>query len=115
MVTAATSLGRSGLHDFIIQRLTAVILAVYVIYLVTFAVSADNLQFAVWQGLFAQQWFKIFSLLAVGSLVFHAWIGLWVVATDYIKPTAVRLVFQSLVIVLCFAFLIWGAMILWGV
>ncbi|TQV77148.1 succinate dehydrogenase, hydrophobic membrane anchor protein [Aliikangiella marina] len=115
MVASATSLGRSGLHDWIIQRVTAVVLAGYVIYLTAFIVSAGGLTFAVWQTLFAQLWFKIFSLLAVASLCFHAWIGMWIVTTDYIKPTGMRMIVQVLIILACFAFLIWGAQILWSV
>ncbi|MET1253773.1 succinate dehydrogenase, hydrophobic membrane anchor protein [Aliikangiella maris] len=115
MVTSATSLGRSGLHDWVIQRVSAVVLAAYVIYLTGFVLSAESMSFNLWHSLFAQTWFKIFSLLAIASLCFHAWIGLWIVSTDYIKPTAIRLVFQVLVILLCFAFLIWGAQIIWSV
>ena len=33
MVTTVTSLGRSGLHDWVLQRLSAVIMLAYVVYL----------------------------------------------------------------------------------
>jgi len=114
MVKSVTSLGRSGLHDWMIQRVSAVILAAYVIYLSVFLFSTPNLQFNVWQALFSQTSFKIFSFLAIASLCFHAWIGLWIISTDYLKPLAIRMVFQVLVIVSCFAFLLWGAQILWS-
>ncbi|MCW8879311.1 MAG: succinate dehydrogenase, hydrophobic membrane anchor protein [Kangiellaceae bacterium] len=115
MVTSATSLGRSGLHDWIIQRVTAVVLAAYVIYLTGFLFSADAIEYNVWRSLFGQVWFKIFSLLAIASICFHAWIGMWIVSTDYIKPTGLRMVFQVFVILFCLACLIWGAQILWSV
>ena len=114
MVKSVTSLGRSGLHDWMIQRVTAVILAGYVIYLCVFVFSTPHIQFSIWQALFAQTSFKIFSFLAIVSLCFHAWIGLWIISTDYLKPLAIRLVVQVLVIVSCFAFLLWGAQILWS-
>lgn len=115
MLASATSLGRNGLHDWLIQRVTAVVLAAYVFYLAGFVFSSDSLSFAEWQGLFDQNWFKIFSLIAIVSLSFHAWIGLWVVSTDYIKPTCLRMLFQVFLILSCFAFTIWGAQILWSV
>lgn len=115
MVASATSLGRSGLHDWMIQRVSAVVLAVYVIYLAGFIFSADSLDFQAWHGLFSLTWFKIFSLLALASICFHAWIGLWIVTTDYVKPTGIRMLVQVIVILSCFAFLIWGAQILWSV
>lgn len=115
MVASATSLGRSGLHDWIIQRVTALVIAAYVIYLTGFILGAESLTFGAWQGLFAQVWFKVFSLVAVMSLSFHAWIGMWVVSTDYIKPLAIRMAFQIFVILSCIAFIVWGAHIIWSV
>ena len=44
MVKSVTSLGHSGLHDWMIQRATAVILAAYVIYLAVFLFATPNLQ-----------------------------------------------------------------------
>ncbi len=114
MVNSVTSLGRSGLHDWMIQRVSAVILAAYVIYLGAFIFSTPHIQFSVWQSLFAQTGFKIFSFLAIASLCFHAWIGLWIISTDYLKPIAIRMIFQVLVIISCFVFLLWGAQILWS-
>lgn len=114
MVKSVTSLGRSGLHDWMIQRVSAVILAAYVVYLSVFIFSTPHIQFSVWQALFGQTWFKIFSFLAIVSLCFHGWVGLWIISTDYLKIVAVRLVFQVAVILSCFAFLLWGAQILWS-
>ena len=114
MVRSVTSLGRSGLHDWMIQRVSAVLLAAYTVYLCVFIFSTAELSFTVWQALFSQTWFKIFSFLAIVSLCFHAWVGLWVISTDYLKPVSIRLIFQVLVIVLCIAFLLWGAQILWS-
>jgi succinate dehydrogenase membrane anchor subunit len=114
MVKAITSLGRSGLHDWMIQRVSAIILAIYVVYLAVFVFSADQMQFSVWQLLFSQTWFKIFSFLAIISLCFHAWVGLWIISTDYLNILSIRIIFQVLVILSCFAFLLWGAQILWS-
>lgn len=113
-VKAATSLGRSGLHDWIIQRLSAVVLAVYAIYMANFLLTTPSFSFQLWQALFHDSFFKVISLLALISLMFHAWIGLWTVSTDYIKPQAIRFLFQSLLILFCLSCLIWGVQILWG-
>jgi len=114
MVKSVTSLGRSGLHDWMIQRVSAVVLAAYVIYLSVFIFSNSNLQFSVWQELFAQTGFKIFSFIAIASLCFHAWIGLWIISTDYMNSLAIRMIFQVAVILACVVFLLWGAQILWS-
>jgi len=115
MVAKATSLGRSGLQDWIIQRVTAVVLAAYIIYLAGFIFSADAMTYSVWHALFGQVWFKVFSFLAVASLSFHAWVGMWIISTDYIKPVGIRISFQVLVILSCIAFVVWGSQIFWSV
>ncbi len=113
-VKAATSLGRSGLQDWIIQRISAVVLAVYSLYIFYFLLTIPSFSFQLWQALFQNEFFRVMSLLALVSLLLHAWIGLWTVSTDYIKPPAIRFLFQSLLILFCLSCLIWGVQILWG-
>ncbi len=114
MVTVATSFGRSGLHDWVVQRISAVILATYTSYLFYILIFSTELSEAMWKALFADELFRVFSILALLSLVAHAWIGLWTVSTDYIKPLAIRFLFQAFVILFCLSNLIWGVQILWG-
>lgn len=114
MVTNITNLGRSGLSDWMIQRVSAVILALYALFIVLYLLFNPGLDYAAWSGLFSQTWMRIFSLLAFVSLAAHAWIGLWTVTTDYLKPTAIRVGIQILVILSIFVFLVWGIQVLWG-
>jgi succinate dehydrogenase / fumarate reductase, membrane anchor subunit len=114
MVNSATSLSSSGLRDWIIQRVTAVILAIFVIYLTFFMLTHPHLNYLTWHSLFAQTWMRVFTLLAIVSLVLHAWIGLWIVSTDYIKLYTLRFLIQILIIVGLFGLLFWCVEILWG-
>ncbi|WP_114416327.1 succinate dehydrogenase, hydrophobic membrane anchor protein [Marinospirillum perlucidum] len=115
MVTNITNFGRSGLSDWLMQRVTAVILLVYTLFLVGFFLGNSDLDYLTWTALFQATWMRIFSLLALVSLAAHAWIGLWTVSTDYLKPTGIRLVFQAVVALALFAFVVWGVQLLWGV
>ena len=54
MVASVTNLGRSGLYDWVIQRLSAVILALYTLFLLGFVIASPDMQYSQWQGLFAQ-------------------------------------------------------------
>ncbi|MFE8069656.1 succinate dehydrogenase, hydrophobic membrane anchor protein [Marinobacteraceae bacterium S3BR75-40.1] len=114
MVSNVTSLGRSGVYDWMIQRMSALVLAVYTVFLVGFFLANPNLDYATWNALFNATWMRIFSLLALVSIGAHAWIGLWTVVTDYIKPTAIRFTVQVLCGAVMFVYFVWGVQILWG-
>lgn len=113
MVNSVTNLGRSGVFDWLIQRVTAYVLAVYTIFILGFMIVSD-VNFETWNALFDQTWFRIFSLLALLSLGAHAWVGLWTVTTDYIKAMAPRFLVQAGSGLVMFVYLIWGIQILWG-
>jgi succinate dehydrogenase / fumarate reductase membrane anchor subunit len=114
MVASITNLGRSGLYDWVIQRLTAVILAVYTLFLLGFVIAHPGLQYSDWQDLFASAPMKIVSLLALISICAHGWIGMWTIATDYIKSTSIRFLFLLVTAAFVFVYLVWGIDILWG-
>lgn len=114
MVASVTSFGRSGVYDWMVQRVSAVVLALYTLFIFGFVFGAGELTYAAWSGLFAKTWVKIFSLMALVSLAAHAWIGLWTISTDYLKGTFVRFLFQSACGLVAFVYFVWGVQILWG-
>ena len=119
MVTAVTSLGRSGLYDWLMQRVTAVILLAYFLYVG--CILLGGVDYAAWSDLYAQTWMRVFSLLALLSLGVHAWVGLWAVFTDYLTERLMGTsgnVLRFAALVLCalimFTYVVWGIQILWG-
>jgi succinate dehydrogenase / fumarate reductase membrane anchor subunit len=90
-------------------------MAIYTIGLVSYIVLNPGLSFAEWHGLFSQTWMKIATILFVLSLLFHAWIGMWTVFTDYVKPFVIRCVLNVVVQFGLAACFIWALMILWSV
>lgn len=122
MVTAVTNLGRSGVYDWLIQRVTAIVLTLYTFFIVGYILANPGLEYAEWQDLFSQFWVRVFSLLALLSVAAHAWIGLWAVLTDYVttqtmgsKGTAIRICLQIVLGVVTVALTVWGIEILWGI
>ncbi|MCK9502992.1 MAG: succinate dehydrogenase, hydrophobic membrane anchor protein [Porticoccaceae bacterium] len=122
MVTNVTSFGRSGLSDWLIQRVTALVMAAYSVFLVVYLLLNPGLDYQQWQELHQCFLMRLFSLAAILSIAAHAWIGLWAVLTDYItvrllgpKATALRVVFQLGMITVTLAYVVWAIDILWGI
>lgn len=115
MVDSVTSVSNNGLRDWLVQRISSVLLGVYTLFILGYLLTHPHIQFAEWQALFAYPFMRIFSLLVLLSLMFHAWIGIWTILTDYVKPVAIRLVLQVLLVLALFSFLAWGIQILWGI
>jgi succinate dehydrogenase / fumarate reductase membrane anchor subunit len=115
MVTNAASFGRSGVHDYILLRASAVILACYTIFLVGFIACSAPLTFEIWGGLFSSLPMKVFTLITLIALLIHAWIGVWQVLTDYVKHTALRGVLQFTFVMVAISYLASGIVIVWGV
>jgi succinate dehydrogenase / fumarate reductase membrane anchor subunit len=114
MVKDVTGLTRSGLRDWLIQRVSAVVLAAYVLFLFGYIVCQAPLNFADWQGLYRHELMRIFTFLALLSLVYHTWVGIWTVLTDYVKCAYLRIIIQIVVILALVSYLVWGVDIVWG-
>jgi succinate dehydrogenase / fumarate reductase membrane anchor subunit len=122
MVTNVTNLSRSGLFDWVFQRVSAVILLVwFVVVLGYLLVNGDSLTHEQWLGFMTSSGMRIFSLLALIMLGAHAWVGLWTISTDYFTDRAlgraglmIRFSFQAVCGVVMFAYFIWGLGIFWG-
>ncbi len=114
MVTSVTSFGRNGLSDWLVQRVSAVILAAYTVFLMGWMILTPELDYLQWKALFDCTAMRIFSLLAILALAAHAWIGLWTVSTDYMKAAVVRVPFQVVVVLTLFVYVVWTVQILWG-
>ena len=116
MVNSVTNLGRSGVYDWVIQRLTAVILAVYTLFLLGFVLATPELTYDVWKDLFSCTAMKVFTLATLISICAHAWVGMWTISTDYITgSTSLRFIFQLVMAGFLFTYLVWGIDILWSV
>jgi succinate dehydrogenase / fumarate reductase membrane anchor subunit len=113
MVTNVTSLTGNGLKDWLIQRVTAILLGIYLVFLGFYFLFHPHLTYEKWSALFHCKIFLVLNVLMIFSLVLHAWIGLWTVTTDYLKHTGLRLMIQMLIALGLLSLFIWFLLILW--
>jgi len=122
MVRTVTSFGRSGLSDWLLQRISGVIIAAYFLFMVCWLAMQDGLDYPTWLALHQTTCMQIFNTVTLLSVVIHAWIGIWAVLTDYVtvrllgpKATAMRLVLEVAAIGLLVVYTLWGLDMVWGV
>ena len=103
-----------GLSEWLLQRLTAVIMALYTLGLVVCLAAGAPGTYAEWKGLFAGTFARLATMLFFAALLYHAWVGMRDILMDYVKATGLRLALQFAVVVALLLYLIWSASILWS-
>lgn len=115
MVKSVTSLTRNGLRDWLLQRVSAMLIGVYVLFLAGFILFHPHLDYVSWSNLFKHSIMKISTVIVLIALLIHVYIGMWTISTDYLTKCAwIRLLFQAVIFIALIAFLIWGIIILWS-
>ena len=114
MVNRVVTGAHYGLRDWLAQRVTAVVMAVYTVLVVGYLCAQPEFNYDTWSALFASQWMRTITLLFLLSVFYHAWVGIRDIVMDYIKPAGVRLVIHVLVILALLLYTIWAVQILWG-
>ena len=102
-----------GLRGWLVQRISAIFMAAYIVifFLAMLAVRPNG--FAAWKGLMSQGWMRTATLLFFVSLILHAWVGMRDILMDYIKPTGLRLGMEVGVILVLAVYAAWTVQILW--
>jgi succinate dehydrogenase / fumarate reductase membrane anchor subunit len=114
MVTSVTNCTRNGLGDWLLQRVSALVMGAYAIFLVVFFVLHCPMTYATWKSLFSCLWFELATTVVLFSLLGHAWVGIWTVFTDYIKCASLRVVLEVLLILFLLVLAIAGCWIVWS-
>jgi succinate dehydrogenase / fumarate reductase membrane anchor subunit len=114
MVDRIVSGAHYGLKDWLAQRVTAVVMVLYSLFMVGYLLLQPTLDFAAWQGLFHSQPVRLASLLFVLSLFLHAWVGMRDIFMDYVHPTLIRLALHVVVILALVVYAAWAVQILWS-
>lgn len=103
-----------GLRDWLAQRVTGAIVAVYAIWLGgVWLFHPGPVTHAGLQAFFADGAVRVVTLLCAVSVAWHAWVGLRDILMDYVKPTGLRLGGQIAVLLALAAYLGWTVQILW--
>jgi succinate dehydrogenase / fumarate reductase, membrane anchor subunit len=104
-----------GLRDWLAQRVTAVVMAVYTVFVLILLAGLPTLDYWHWKALWELPTLRYATLLFLLGLYLHAWVGMRNIFMDYVKSTSLRLTAYVIVIVALAYYAIWSVQILWGI
>ncbi|MCS0634058.1 succinate dehydrogenase, hydrophobic membrane anchor protein [Telluria mixta] len=104
-----------GMRDWLAQRVTAIVMVVFTVILLVSFLTGQNFTYEGWAGLFARQWFKLFTMVTFFGLFYHVWVGIRDIWMDYVKPVGIRLTLQIATVLWLLACAAWTVQILWSV
>jgi len=113
MVNRVVTGAHYGLRDWLVQRITAVMMVVYSLFIAGYWLT-HTLTYDSWTALFSGNLMRTVSLLFLLAVFYHAWIGIRDIVMDYVKPASIRLLIHVLVILVLLLYSIWSIQILWG-
>jgi succinate dehydrogenase / fumarate reductase, membrane anchor subunit len=103
-----------GMRDWLSQRITAVLMALFTVVLLAQLVFAKGpIGYDTWAGIFSAQWMKVLTFVVFVALGWHAWVGVRDIWMDYVKPVGVRLALQVATIVWLVGCIGWAVQVLW--
>ncbi len=102
-----------GLRDWLGQRITAVLMALFTVVLLVQFLMPGELGYDRWAGIFSQQWMKVLTFVVIIALAFHAWVGTRDIWMDYVKPLGVRLTLHVFSLVWLVGCAGWAIQVLW--
>jgi succinate dehydrogenase / fumarate reductase membrane anchor subunit len=102
-----------GMRDWLSQRVTAVLMAVYTVVLLAQVLMPGPLDYYRWSGIFAAQWMKVLTFVIVVAFAWHAWVGVRDIWMDYVKPVGLRLTLQVATIAWLVGCAGWAVQVLW--
>ena len=80
-----------GIRDWLVQRVTGVIILIWVLAMLVRFVVASDMSFAGWNAFMSGAVMKTLTLFTIFAVAYHAWIGVRDIWMDYIKCPAQRL------------------------
>jgi succinate dehydrogenase / fumarate reductase membrane anchor subunit len=102
-----------GLRGWLVQRISAIFMAAYIVIFFIAMLAVRPGGFAAWKGLMSQGWMRTATFLFFVSLILHAWVGMRDILMDYIKPAGLRLGMEVGVILVLAVYGAWTVQILW--
>ena len=101
-----------GLRDWLLQRLTAIYLACFLVYLLQHFLVQPQHDFREWHDWMTRPAMIIASAMFFLAVLVHGWVGMRDVVLDYAHATSVRITVLSMIALVLLGCGIWALRIL---
>ena len=108
----ATGSAHAGLVEWLLQRVSSLYMAGFVVYLILRFSASPVSDYAAWKSWFAGGVVRLAWALFLLSLLVHAWVGLRSIYMDYLHPLWLRFGISLLTAFGLLALGLWSAQIL---
>jgi succinate dehydrogenase / fumarate reductase membrane anchor subunit len=102
-----------GLKDWLIQRISAAVMAAYTLIFLILLLGQERIDFETWHAFMAGGFMRFLTFLFIVSLMYHAWVGVRDIWMDYVKPTGLRLALHALTLLALVGYTGWAVSIIW--
>jgi succinate dehydrogenase / fumarate reductase membrane anchor subunit len=115
VVKKILSPSHAGLRNWLLQRVTALVMALYLLVAAASLAVQQPVSYQAWRALFALTWVRLATLLFMASLLLHAWLGVRDILNDYVSSLSARMALQRLAGTVLLLEVAWTACIVWGI
>ncbi len=107
---------RNGVYEWIFQRVSNVLIFVFVAFYLGSLLSMDHINYESWLALHSAVWFKVYATVTLVAVMLNAILAGWQIGTDYTHKVALpgfAALFHSFYTIVTIGFLAFGLYILW--
>ena len=96
-----------GLRAWLLQRFTAIYLAIYLAAVFAYGASGDGFSYAEWRSWLGGPLMGVATAVFALALLLHVWVGIRDVLIDYVHAVWLRLLLMAVTALLLLSSLLW--------
>jgi len=101
-----------GLFDWLVQRITALVMIVLTLAIVIALLSGAGANYETWRAFLSAGLMRLLTFLGVLAVCWHAWVGVRDIWMDYVQPAGVKLALHVLTLLALIGYAGWAAQII---
>ncbi len=102
-----------GLMDWLAQRTTAVLMALYLLVMSIALLSGVGSSYQRWHDFMSFGWVRFASFVFIVSLCWHVWVGVRDIWMDYVQSTGLKLTLHVLTLAVLVGYAGLATQIIW--